>query len=84
MENVTLSQINKNLILLRREIEKVSEIVEESYLELDDKAKIVRAKFRDISKHNWKALEHAVLKNIVPDFPLCNKSFSLAYAAVDM
>lgn len=54
------------------------------YLEIDDQAKIVRAKFRDISKHNWKALEHAVLKNIVPDFPLCNKSFSLAYAAVDL
>lgn len=55
-----------------------------AYLELDNKAKIARAKLRDISKHNWKALEYAVLKNIVPDFPLCNKSFSLAYAATDM
>lgn len=55
------------------------------YLELDTaKGLVQRARFRDVSRHNWKALEYAVLKNIIPDFPLCNKSFSLAYAGVDL
>jgi hypothetical protein len=25
-----------------------------------------------------------VLKNIVPDFPLCNKSFNLSYSGADL
>jgi len=37
MENVTLNQINRNVLLLRKEIERVANIVEESYLEIDDK-----------------------------------------------
>ena len=28
---------------------------------------------------NWPLLERAVLGNIVPDFPLINKSFNLSY-----
>ncbi|MBU0907436.1 MAG: hypothetical protein KKE05_04755 [Nanoarchaeota archaeon] len=36
MENVTLEQVNKNIILLRQEIQKVAEIVEESYLDIED------------------------------------------------
>ena len=36
MENVTLDQINKNLLLLRKEIERIAIIVEESHLELED------------------------------------------------
>lgn len=55
-----------------------------AYLELDAQQKIKCARFKDPSLHNWKALECAVLKNIVPDFPLCNKSFSLAYAGSDL
>ncbi len=55
-----------------------------AYLELDAEQKIKHCRFKDPSLHNWKALECAVLKNIVPDFPLCNKSFSLAYAACDL
>ncbi len=54
------------------------------YLALTNDGKITRAKIRDVSVHNWKALEYAVLNNIVPDFPLCNKSFSMAYAGADM
>jgi Ni,Fe-hydrogenase III large subunit len=38
----------------------------------------------DPSWQGWPALEHAVLGNIVADFPLINKSFNLAYAAVDL
>ena len=33
---------------------------------------------------NWMALEHAVLGNIVPDFPVINKSMNLSYAGTDL
>jgi Ni,Fe-hydrogenase III large subunit len=29
-------------------------------------------------------LEHAIIDNIVPDFPLINKSFNLAYSGHDL
>ena len=32
---------------------------------------------------NWPALAHAVAGNLLPDFPLINKSFELCYACVD-
>jgi Ni,Fe-hydrogenase III large subunit len=38
----------------------------------------------DPSWHNWPLLEHAVHGNIVPDFPLINKSFNLSYSGVDL
>jgi Ni,Fe-hydrogenase III large subunit len=38
----------------------------------------------DPSWQNWPALEHAIIGNIVPDFPLINKSFNLSYAGVDL
>jgi len=38
----------------------------------------------DPSWQNWPALEYAVIGNIVPDFPLINKSFNLSYAGVDL
>lgn len=43
-----------------------------------------RVKVADPSFRNWPALGHAVLNNIVPDFPLCNKSFNLSYAGSDL
>ena len=46
--------------------------------------KIGRVKIGDPSFRNWPALEHAVLENIVPDFPLCNKSFNLSYSGSDL
>ncbi len=45
---------------------------------------IERCKIVDASFHNWPALSFAVLGNIIPDFPLCNKSFDLSYAANDL
>ena len=33
----------------------------------------------DPSWQNWPLLEHAIIGNIVPDFPLINKSFNLSY-----
>jgi Ni,Fe-hydrogenase III large subunit len=45
--------------------------------------KIRRCHCHDPSWHNWPVLEHAVIGNIVPDFPLINKSFNLSYAGHD-
>jgi Ni,Fe-hydrogenase III large subunit/Ni,Fe-hydrogenase III component G len=38
----------------------------------------------DPSWQNWPLLEHAVHGNIVPDFPLINKSFNLSYSGADL
>ena len=45
---------------------------------------IDRYKVRTASFCNWQAIEHAVLRNIVPDFPLINKSLNLSYAGTDL
>jgi Ni,Fe-hydrogenase III large subunit/Ni,Fe-hydrogenase III component G len=45
---------------------------------------ISRCHPQDPSWHNWPALEHAVIGNIVPDFPLINKSFNLSYSGHDL
>ena len=46
--------------------------------------RLARVKVVDPSYRNWPALEYAVLNNIVPDFPLCNKSFNLSYSGSDL
>jgi Ni,Fe-hydrogenase III large subunit len=38
----------------------------------------------DPSWQNWPVVEHAVIGNIVPDFPLINKSFNLSYSGHDL
>lgn len=45
---------------------------------------IFRYKIRTPSFCNWPAVCHAVKGNIVPDFPLINKSFNLSYAGNDL
>ena len=50
----------------------------------DGPTSLARLKVVDPSFRNWPALEYAVLKNIVPDFPLCNKSFNLSYSGNDL
>lgn len=37
----------------------------------------------DPSWQNWPLLEHAIIGNLVPDFPLINKSFNLSYSGHD-
>jgi Ni,Fe-hydrogenase III large subunit len=49
-----------------------------------DADSLARVKVVDPSFRNWPALEYAVLNNIVPDFPLCNKSFNLSYSGNDL
>jgi Ni,Fe-hydrogenase III large subunit/Ni,Fe-hydrogenase III component G len=45
---------------------------------------LARVKVKDPSFANWPAVNYAILTNIVPDFPLCNKSFNLSYAGNDL
>ena len=45
---------------------------------------IRRCHASDPSWRNWPVLEHAVIGNIVPDFPLINKSFNLSYSGQDL
>jgi Ni,Fe-hydrogenase III large subunit len=45
---------------------------------------IARCHCHDPSWQNWPVLEHAVIGNIVPDFPLINKSFNLSYSGQDL
>lgn len=49
-----------------------------------EKNTIFRYKVRTPSFCNWPAVCHAVKGNIVPDFPLINKSFNLSYAGNDL
>lgn len=53
-------------------------------LRVDASGLIRRCHPHDPSWHNWPALEHAILDNIVPDFPLINKSFNLSYSGHDL
>jgi len=53
-------------------------------LEVGADGRIVRCHCHDPSWQNWPALEHAVIGNIVPDFPLINKSFNLSYSGHDL
>ncbi len=43
-----------------------------------------RCMVRDPSSLNWIGLEQAIPGNIVPDFPLCNKSFNQSYSGHDL
>jgi len=53
-------------------------------LELGADARIRRCHCHDPSWQNWPVVEHATIGNIVPDFPLINKSFNLCYSGHDL
>jgi Ni,Fe-hydrogenase III large subunit/Ni,Fe-hydrogenase III component G len=53
-------------------------------IETDADSRIRRCHCHDPSWQNWPLLEHAVIGNIVPDFPLINKSFNLSYSGQDL
>ncbi len=53
-------------------------------VEVGDAGLITRCKIVDPSWFNWPALPVAMADNIVPDFPLANKSFNLSYAGNDL
>ena len=45
--------------------------------------RLARCKIKDPSLQNWPALSEAILDNIIPDFPVVNKSFNLSYSGTD-
>jgi Ni,Fe-hydrogenase III large subunit len=48
-----------------------------------DRRRVGRLRLRTGSYANWPALVQATAGNLLPDFPLINKSFELCYACVD-
>ncbi|WP_411276925.1 NADH-quinone oxidoreductase subunit C [Gaiella sp.] len=48
-----------------------------------DGDRVSRVRLRTGSYANWPAVAHAAAGNLLPDFPLINKSFELCYACVD-
>ncbi len=55
-----------------------------TWVRADAAQRIDRCHPRDPSWVLWPALEYAVLGDIVPDFPLVNKSFNLSYSGHDL
>ena len=55
-----------------------------TYVRLDAGGKVARFFPRDPSWHTWPALERIVMGNIVPDFPVCNKSVNGSYSGQDL
>jgi Ni,Fe-hydrogenase III large subunit/Ni,Fe-hydrogenase III component G len=53
------------------------------WVRTDDQGRLDRVKITDPSSKNWPALVRAVPGNIVPDFPVINKSFNLSYSGND-
>jgi Ni,Fe-hydrogenase III large subunit/Ni,Fe-hydrogenase III component G len=49
----------------------------------DERGRLARVKITDPSFLNWPGLTHAVPGNIIPDFPVINKSFNLSYSGND-
>jgi len=54
------------------------------WLMADAAGRLFRVKIMDPSFLNWRPLSLALIDNIVPDFPLCNKSFNQSYSGNDL
>jgi Ni,Fe-hydrogenase III large subunit len=50
----------------------------------NEHGELIIYKVKDPSFNNWMALELAVRKNEISDFPICNKSFNLSYCGFDL
>lgn len=53
------------------------------WVETDAYGRLTRVKVTDPSFKNWPGLAQAVPGNIIPDFPVINKSFNLSYSGND-
>jgi Ni,Fe-hydrogenase III large subunit len=53
------------------------------WIATDQDGAIARVKVTDPSFLNWPGLIQAVPGNIIPDFPVINKSFNLSYSGTD-
>ena len=54
------------------------------WIQSGPRGEINRCMVRDPSSVNWLGLEQCIHGNIVPDFPLCNKSFNQSYSGNDL
>lgn len=50
----------------------------------DSKGRIRRYAIKDPSMNNWTAMAIAARNELIADFPVCNKSFSLSYSGHDL
>jgi Ni,Fe-hydrogenase III large subunit/Ni,Fe-hydrogenase III component G len=55
-----------------------------AYIAFSDEGVVERFFIRDPSWFNWLALEQLMHGNIIPDFPVCNKSINSTYSGVDL
>lgn len=55
-----------------------------TWVRLDSDGHLDRCAIRDPSFCNWALFGELMPGNIVPDFPLCNKSLNLSYAGTDL
>jgi Ni,Fe-hydrogenase III large subunit/Ni,Fe-hydrogenase III component G len=53
------------------------------WLMADSNSRVYRLRIRSASYANWPLVTRAAVGNVVPDFPLINKSFELCYACCD-
>jgi Ni,Fe-hydrogenase III large subunit/Ni,Fe-hydrogenase III component G len=53
------------------------------WIRIGEDNRLERCKIKDPSLNNWPALVEAVQGNIIPDFPVINKSFNLSYSGTD-
>ena len=53
------------------------------WIRIGEDSRLERCKIKDPSLNNWPALVEAVQGNIIPDFPVINKSFNLSYSGTD-
>jgi Ni,Fe-hydrogenase III large subunit/Ni,Fe-hydrogenase III component G len=54
------------------------------WVQTGPQGEINRCMVRDPSSVNWLGLEQCIHGNIVPDFPVCNKSFNQSYSGHDL
>jgi len=54
------------------------------FVTTDENGSISRVVPRDPSLINWAVLQDVGFDNIIPDFPLINKSFNLSYSGNDL
>jgi Ni,Fe-hydrogenase III large subunit len=55
-----------------------------TFVRFGEEGRIERFFPRDPSWFTWPALERLIHGNIVPDFPVCNKSVNGSYSGVDL
>jgi len=55
-----------------------------AYVRFDNEGRVARYFPRDPSWFSWPALEQLIHGNIVPDFPVCNKSVNGSYSGHDL